>query len=1188
MQSRLAKWVGLSRAQKPEHDQASRLRALRAAGDDERDRRNWANAVQMYAEVMAIDPSALDIAVQLGHAHKETGDYDSAAELYYSVLDKTPDDDDLYLQIGHLEKSRGNLVEALAHYKRAADLNPRNLNAQREYHALKSEEKSGDGLVLGDGVVEPTENGLKRLNAEELRSAGDHARNSRLWVEARSAYQIYLERVPTDAAIWIQLGHCLKETGDLAGGETAYRRALVEQPADYDAYLQLGHVLKLQGRRNDAVEAYRRSFALRPLHAAASELQHLGLPLAGELARLEPPSRESTIFFEISDLFFDLLDNGAISGIQRVQLGIISHILAEHEQGRALDCRIVAWENGELWALEANSLEALSRIYHTAKNAEVEGRRKAAEGGFDNAELVRPISGDVVVSTGTIYQQPDLVKANARLKRAGVRLGAYIHDFIPLTHPEFCDHGLTNAFVKTIADAFLYYDFALTVSEHVERELRRLLADAGYAEIPTRVVPEAHTLATPMEVPGNDWTPTIAAVQDSEFILCVGTLSAQKNQALLLQIWQILIREGIEPPLLVLVGRRGHNVNDLLSQLATSNNLDGRIYIFEGLSDSELQTLYANCLLTMVPSFVEGWGLPVGESLAYGKLCIASDTASLPEVGGDFVLYIDPYNTRAAATLVRRLIEDRTELRRLEARIRDEFRPRNWHQHGAALIAAVEKLGRAELPEENRPKLAIVPLGRVVRPFLIERDWESGTSLPAHRNVADRALRRLLLEDGWYPMESWGTWMEGRHGQIGFTIEGKYDRPVRVVLQFQAAPWAWGNSLLIRAACGAATIVPVPESRYRVETHPRFIAWLDCTPDRTGRIDLTLEIFGDLPEPWWGETRRFCIGLARLLCLEPTAIDERLPPNRLIRPRQLTGPARAAIVPSGTASVIAALQRRIMLGEGWIEPEAWGAWMAGRSAKLALATEAAPGATVSVVLQLRVPPGRDSMVTVRSQCGAVGQRHILVNDPCYFPLCVDCCVGADRRYSWKLTRQPAGQRDGGSAGPDDWHHGPCLRTARLNGRSAGASGGVAVPRAGGIGRACAVALERGLRFSVIGHMNGSYSLAAVNRRLALVLEEIGPGTVRVEQIEGQPVRDLSQVPAAERRAIAALAARERHEDGPRSRLRIIGRSGFRHTPLTSSSLGCRGRRVSCRSTWCDSSMKSSKGSSFRRISSLKH
>ena len=118
----MPKWSGLSREQKTEGEQISRLNALREAGDDARDRQNWTEAARLYEEVIVIDPLSLDIVIQLGHAHKEMGDYDRAAQRYYAVLEKTPNDDDLHLQIGHLEKLRGNDAEALTHYKLAADL----------------------------------------------------------------------------------------------------------------------------------------------------------------------------------------------------------------------------------------------------------------------------------------------------------------------------------------------------------------------------------------------------------------------------------------------------------------------------------------------------------------------------------------------------------------------------------------------------------------------------------------------------------------------------------------------------------------------------------------------------------------------------------------------------------------------------------------------------------------------------------------------------------------------------------------------------------------------------------------------------------------------------------------------------------------------------------------------------------
>ena len=113
-----------------------RLHALIKQGDAARDRRDWPEAARLYGLVIEASPSSLAIQVQLGHAHKELGDFDRASMNYYAVLEQTPTDDDLHLQIGHVEKLKGNLQEAAAYYRKSAALNPRNINAVVEYHAL--------------------------------------------------------------------------------------------------------------------------------------------------------------------------------------------------------------------------------------------------------------------------------------------------------------------------------------------------------------------------------------------------------------------------------------------------------------------------------------------------------------------------------------------------------------------------------------------------------------------------------------------------------------------------------------------------------------------------------------------------------------------------------------------------------------------------------------------------------------------------------------------------------------------------------------------------------------------------------------------------------------------------------------------------------------------------------------------
>jgi hypothetical protein len=115
----------------------------------------------------------------------------------------------------------------------------------------------------------------------------------------------------------------------------------------------------------------------------------------------------------------------------------------------------------------------------------------------------------------------------------------------------------------------------------------------------------------------------------------------------------------------------------------------GRIAIVDDASDRDLAWLYGNCRFTVYPSFYEGWGLPVAESLAYGKYCIASSTSSLPEVGQGLIKHIDPLDFVAWYDEVEGLISDRAKLARLETRIKSDYRPVTWNESGDRFLREV-------------------------------------------------------------------------------------------------------------------------------------------------------------------------------------------------------------------------------------------------------------------------------------------------------------------------------------------------------------------------------------------------------------------------------------------------------------------------------------------------------------------
>ena len=63
-------------------------------------------------------------------------------------------------------------------------------------------------------------------------------------------------------------------------------------------------------------------------------------------------------------------------------------------------------------------------------------------------------------------------------------------------------------------------------------------------------------------------------------------------------------------------------------------------------------------MFTLFPSLFEGWGLPLGESLALGKPCLAASGTALPEAGGDLCRYFDPEDVGAAHRAVTALLDE--------------------------------------------------------------------------------------------------------------------------------------------------------------------------------------------------------------------------------------------------------------------------------------------------------------------------------------------------------------------------------------------------------------------------------------------------------------------------------------------------------------------------------------------------
>lgn len=1125
----LALWRGRRR-------QRGKLSALFAEADALRDKRDWLGATLKYRQIVDSFPTEVGAAVQLGHAYKEMGRYAEAAAAYEAARGVTPADDDLHLQIGHLHKVTGKLSAAAASYHRALELNPANTNAAMEFEAVKShwDEASAPNSRKESGSVPAIDKKPK-----ELRRLGDAARDGRAWREAVLYYEGYLRSMPQDAGIWVQLGHCRKEGGDLAGGEEAYRRALQVSPGDPDPLLHLGHVLKLQSRLWEAAEAYRRSFALNPVCGVADELRRLSPSERLEISVESVRSRDLRVYVDVSDLLDVMTETVTVSGIQRVQIGLLDFLVQRRNSKPR--CEIVFWRHESLWQLPDDMLPVAARAFENA-NGDLGHQQRAVHSLWEKSTLLHPNEGDIYVSTGVIYRQPKLAARLDKLKQAKVRLGIFVHDFIPLTHQEFIDSGLTLAFSRTMAEALPQVDFILTNSDHVTREAQRLRRHAKYPEVPVRTVALAHSYKNAVVSADKESSDILDELAGREFVLCVGTMSAHKNQELLVNAWRLLLEQDIQVPVpvLVLAGRKGHDIERMMKFLHQTDYLNGHVQVIEEPSDEEVESLYKNCLFTAFPSFVEGWGLPVGESLARGKLCVASETASMPQVGGDFAIYIDPYNVRATADTVRQLILDREEISRQEKRIRDTFRPRTLGEFAEDFLRTTIELGRAGNTDPLLP-----PENKVLRPQLRPQEWPWGNVFPPYATQVEEIAGRLMLSHGWCDPEFWGAWIDGSSAEIRLRTSRANDRTFRVVLQFWTSPWARHNTLSVQSACGAETTVVLPSSGFTEATWPaggtrekfckKILVSLDCLPDTDGCVMLSLKVGGHLATPWWGERRSIHVGLIQLAYRGLDNEDIAPEQGKLASVSSIAPALAVGRLPLGIETFDSVLSRKhVVLGRGWYTIDQGATWITGSEGRFGVRSRLRQGAKVDVAAKVRnVSRQEDSLVEIHSTCGVTSGAATLERAAACVLRLPQCLVGKNGLVELDLRVDTA----------SPYERGGCKR--RKNAPSVELQGVAYVAGDSPDGRlvlAEALAFETNskdeakairklarhdLRFVVAGHVQGSYSLAAVNRQLAFALEEELPGAVRVLQVEGgKPTRNLVEIPSAEKKRISPLVARQ--------------------------------------------------------------
>lgn len=201
-----------------------------------------------------------------------------------------------------------------------------------------------------------------------------------------------------------------------------------------------------------------------------------------------------------------------------------------------------------------------------------------------------------------------------------------VHDLLPMDYPEYFRPGYRERFGRRL-DTIVGYGAALiTTTTTVKARIAREFEARGKVVVPIHVEPLPSSM--PADV-GGLAEPELAR---QPYFVVLGTIEPRKNHLLLLNIWRRLAEEHPTPPKLVVVGVRGWENEQVLDVLDRSVLVRPHVVEAKGVSDRGLLRLLANARGLLMPSFAEGYGLPVVEALSLGTPVIASDIPVFREV----------------------------------------------------------------------------------------------------------------------------------------------------------------------------------------------------------------------------------------------------------------------------------------------------------------------------------------------------------------------------------------------------------------------------------------------------------------------------------------------------------------------------------------------------------------------------
>lgn len=333
-----------------------------------------------------------------------------------------------------------------------------------------------------------------------------------------------------------------------------------------------------------------------------------------------------------------IVHSDAKSGIQRVVRSLLHEFLNSAPAG--YDVRPIYYQEGSYYYAEKFTSAVTSDQVVSIDS------------------LIDVTQGDIYLSLDlNMHLATQLLPLHTHMQNVGVQINYLVYDLLLIHRPDWWHAPNPDFFRNWLEKICLVGDRLICISEAVAVELRSWLAENPPGRIDSGPVIESFHLGADIDnsLPSggmpDEAAQTLDLISQHPSFLMVSTIEPRKGHAQTLSAFELLWEQGHEINL-VIVGKRGWLVDELVARLETHPQMHKKLFWLEGISDEYLEQVYSTCSCLIAASEGEGFGLPLIEAAQHKVPMIIRDIPVFREVAGMHAAYFSGLEPVALAHAV--------------------------------------------------------------------------------------------------------------------------------------------------------------------------------------------------------------------------------------------------------------------------------------------------------------------------------------------------------------------------------------------------------------------------------------------------------------------------------------------------------------------------------------------------------